>query len=93
MLLFLCCLWKRAYTIEIIMDILNLPFTTVGLSYPYPYRKHGLLYRLRKWPTTMAILVLTELALIYRIDSESLVDLHQYIGTEDFARDDEKLYN
>ncbi len=47
---------------------------------PNPNRKHGLLYRLRKWPTTMAILVLTELALIYRIDSESLVDLHQYIG-------------
>lgn len=31
---------------------------------PYPYRKHGLLCRRRKWPTTMAIIVLTELALI-----------------------------
>ena len=46
---------------------------------PNPYRKFGLLYRLRKWPTTMAILVLTELALIYRIDCSSLIDLYQYI--------------
>ena len=49
-----------------------------------PNRKHGLLYRLRKWPTTMAILVLTELALICLIDCSSLIDLHQYIGREDF---------
>ena len=56
-----------------------------------PYRKHGLLYRLRKWPTTMAILVLTELALIYRIDSESLVDLHQYVGRKDFSSRDMSL--
>ena len=59
---------------------------------PDPDRKHGLLYRLRKWPTTMAILVLTELGLIYRIDSESLVDLHQYIGREDLTRDVEESH-
>ena len=59
---------------------------------PNPYPKHGILYRLRKWPTTMAILVLTELALIYRIDCSSLIDLHQYIGREDFTRDIEEGY-
>ncbi len=59
---------------------------------PHPNRKYGLLYRLRKWPTTMAILVLTELALIYRIDSSSFIDLHQYIGKEGFTRDNEEEY-
>ena len=59
---------------------------------PVPYRMHGLLYHLRKWPTTMAILVLTELALIYRIDCSSLIDLHQYIGREDFTCDNEEDY-
>jgi hypothetical protein len=52
-----------------------------------------LLYRLRKWPTTMAILVLQELALIYIIDSESLIDLHQYLGRpEDLKADNEEDY-
>ena len=47
------------------------------------------LYRLRKWPTTMAILVLKELSLYYLIDCCSLIDLHQYIGTEAFTLDDD----
>jgi hypothetical protein len=40
----------------------------------------------------MAIIVLQELALIYIIDSQSLIDLHQYIGKEDFTIDDERHY-
>jgi ankyrin repeat protein len=43
----------------------------------------NILYRLRKWPTTMAIIMLQELALIYIIDSESVIDLHQYLGRPD----------
>ena len=57
-----------------------------------PYRKHGILYRLRKWPTTMAILVLQELDLYHLIDCSSLIDLHQYIGTELFMLDNEEDY-
>ena len=57
-----------------------------------PNRMHGILYRLRKWPTTMAILVLQELALYYKIDCSSLIDLHQYIGTELFTIDNEDDY-
>jgi hypothetical protein len=59
---------------------------------PNPNRKYGLFYRLRKWPTTMAILVLEELALYYKIDCSSLIDLHQYIGTELFTIDNEDEY-
>jgi ankyrin repeat protein len=55
-------------------------------------RKYGLLYHLRKWPTTMAILVLKELSLYYLIDSSSLIDLHHYIGTEEFTVDKEEDY-
>jgi hypothetical protein len=51
------------------------------------------IYRLRKWPTTMAILVLQELDLIYIIDSESLIDLHQYLGRpDDLKTDNEEDY-
>lgn len=42
---------------------------------------------LRKWPITMAILVLQELALIYMIDSQSIIDIYQYLGKEDFTLD------
>ncbi len=49
------------------------------------------LYRLRKWTTTMAIIMLQELALIYIIDSESVIDLHQYLGRpEDLKTDNEE---
>jgi ankyrin repeat protein len=57
-----------------------------------PNRKGSILYHLRKWPTTMAIIVLTEISLIYQIDCSSLIDLHQYIGREDFTRDNEEDY-
>ena len=50
-------------------------------------------------PITMAIIKLQELALIYIIDSESVIDLHQYLGRpddcsksdneEDYAKDEE----
>ncbi len=40
----------------------------------------------------MAILVLKELSLYYLIDCGSLIDLHQYIESEDFTRDDEESY-
>jgi ankyrin repeat protein len=56
------------------------------------YSNFSVLYRLRKWPTTMAILVFQELALIYIIDSQSIIDIHQYIGKEDFTTDDENDY-
>ena len=60
-------------------------------------RKHGLLYRLLKFPTTMAILVLQELSLYYLIDCSSLIDLYHYIGTElftlDNAEDEKKKVN
>ena len=52
-----------------------------------------LLYRLRKWPTTMAILVLQELALIDIIGFESVIDLHQFLGRpEDYTVDNEREY-
>ncbi len=54
--------------------------------------KMKVLYHLRKWPTTMAILVLQELALICIIDSQSIIDLHQYIGKEDFIVDDNERH-
>jgi hypothetical protein len=52
-------------------------------SYALRFNHIRLLYRLRKWPTTMAIIMLQELALIYIIDSESVIDLHQYLGRPD----------
>jgi ankyrin repeat protein len=58
-----------------------------------PANRIRLLYRLRKWPTTMAILVLQELGLVDVIDFESAIDLHQYLGRpEDFTVDDEEKY-
>ena len=38
---------------------------------------------LRKWPTTMAIIVLDELYLYYQLDAQSIIDLWQYIGKEE----------
>ena len=37
---------------------------------------------LRKWPITMAILILKELGLYYQTDASTLIDLYQYIGRE-----------
>jgi hypothetical protein len=57
------------------------------------HSKIKVLYRLRKWPTTIAIIMLQELALIYIIDSESLIDLHQYLGRpDDLKTDNEEDY-
>ena len=64
----------------------------------HPYRKHGLLYRLHKWPTTMAILVMTELALYHQVETDSLVDLHHFLGIPDdedggsYVLDSEEMY-
>ncbi len=40
----------------------------------------------------MAILVLQELSLYYKIDCSSLMDLYKYIGTEVFSVDKEEDY-
>jgi hypothetical protein len=62
-------------------------------SYALRYNNIRVLYCLRKWSTTMAILVLQELALIYIIDSESVIDLHQYLGMpDDLKTDNEEDY-
>ena len=51
------------------------------------FKRFNILYRLRKWPTTMAILVLQELNLF-----AALCDPYHYIGTELFSLDNEKDY-
>ena len=43
---------------------------------------------LRKWPTTMALIILLELGVYHLIDCSSLIDLRQYVDTEDFITDD-----
>ena len=35
---------------------------------------------LRKWPCTMAIIALQELALYYQLDASTIIDLWQYLG-------------
>jgi hypothetical protein len=35
---------------------------------------------LKKWPISMAIIILQELGLYYLIDAASLIDLYQYLG-------------
>ena len=58
-----------------------------------PANRIRLLYRLHKWPTTMAILVLQELGLIGIVGSECVIDVHQFLGRpEDFKADDEREY-
>ena len=49
-------------------------------------------YTLRKWPITMAILVLKEISVYHLLDCSSLIDLYQYIGNEDFTSDKEENY-
>jgi hypothetical protein len=58
-------------------------FGNTCFSYSLGSNHNRVLYHLRKWPTTMAIIMLQELALIYIIDSESVIDLHQYLGRPD----------
>ena len=43
---------------------------------------------LRKWPTTMALIFFQKLGVYHLIDCSSLIDLHQYVGTENFITDD-----
>ena len=49
-------------------------------------------YILRKWPITMAILILKELDLYYQYDASTLIDLYQYMGREDFTADNKADY-
>ena len=60
-------------------------------GYFYP-DKIKILYSLRKWPTTMAILALQALALYHHLDCQTIIDLHQYLGKEDFTTDEEEDY-
>ncbi len=55
------------------------------------YGYSRILYRLRKWPTTMGIILVQELGLQF-IGDESIIDLHQYIGKEDFTSDSNSDY-
>ncbi len=51
-------------------------------------------YILRKWPISMAILILKELSLYCAgIDNDFLIDLYQYMGREDCTADNEEDYN
>ena len=51
-------------------------------------------YILRKWPISMAILILKELRLYCAgIDNDSLIDLYQYMGREDCTADNEEDYD
>ena len=47
------------------------------------YGKHEVVDTLRKWPATMAIIVLDELYLYYQLDAQSIIDLWEYIGKEE----------
>ena len=42
--------------------------------------KDKIIFILRKWPITMAIVVLHELGLYYFVETDSLIDLHQFLG-------------
>ena len=48
---------------------------------------------LRKWPMTMAILILKELGIYYQTDTRTLIDLYQYVGREDCTADNEEDYD
>ena len=50
-------------------------------------------YILRKWPISMAILILKELSLYCSgINNDFFIDLYQYMGREDFTADNEADY-
>jgi hypothetical protein len=51
-----------------------------------------ILYRLRKWQTSMFVIVLEQLGLEGFMDNSSLIDFHQYFSKEDFELDNEDDY-
>jgi len=55
-------------------------------------RWNSVLYSLRKWPTTMGIIIFQELGLEGFMDNDSICDLIQYLGKEDFTLDNEDDY-
>ena len=70
-----------------IIDITNDADTAISLS-----NGDRIKYILRKWPISMAILILKELAIYYHTDASTLIDLYQYMGREDFTADKEADY-
>ena len=71
-----------------INDIINNGYTAISLS-----ASDRIKYILRKWPISMAILILKELAIYYHTDASTLIDLYQYMGREDFTADNEADYD
>ena len=68
-------------------DITNNGYTAISLSHSDTIK-----YILRKWPISMAILILKELAIYYQTDASTLIDLYQYMDREDFTADNEADY-
>ena len=56
-------------------DISNSGFTAISVSAYYKITN-----TLRKWPITMAILIMQELCIYYQTDAYTLIDLYQYLG-------------
>ena len=52
----------------------------------------SILYLLRKWPTSMGIIVLKELSLYNDHTLSIITDLYEFIGKEDFTLDNEEDY-
>ena len=70
-------------------DIANDGFTAISL-----FNNDKIKYILRKWPISMAILILKDLSLYCAgIDNDFLIDLYQYMGREDCTTDNEENYN
>ena len=65
-----------------INDITNQGSTAISVS-----DSDTIKYILRKWPISMAILILKELAIYYQTDASTLIDLYQYMGREDLTAD------
>ena len=59
-------------------DMSNTGFTAVSVSANYDITN-----TLRKWPITMAILIMQELNVYYHTDASTLIDLFQYLGEPD----------
>ena len=71
-----------------INDITDTGDTAISLS-----GSDRIKYILRKWPISMAILILKDLSLYCAgIDNDFLIDLYQYMGREDFTADNEADY-
>jgi len=58
---------------------------------PNSYREEGLLSVLRKWPTTMAIIIFQELSL-EGIINLNIFDFQDFLNTDDFTKNDEEKY-